>query len=193
MQINALLRKNSSRSVIKRISVFFCEFGKCAATVAHTFLTNANTNCVMQPVSSPIHTAKKQTTFFLHPLATTRLVLHDLEELRSQRRRLATLSLLLTQLLLLESSSIGVQAQQDLLVLERVLLLYTSTLGLGLALGCAQDALDFRAVDQAGKVGLGNDVGRQEEVLLQGRGLSGRSVNFVEGLEGSGGPDDEAA
>lgn len=121
------------------------------------------------------------------------LLLHDLEELGSQSRGFATLHLLLAQLLLLERRGIWVQAQQDLLVLERVLLLHTSTLGLGLALGSAQDALDFGAVDQTGQVGLGDDVGGQEEILLQGGGLGGGAVDLVEGLEGGRGPNDEPA
>lgn len=80
-----------------------------------------------------------------------------------------------------------------MLVLERVLLLHTSTLGLGIALGRAQDALDFGAVDQTAQVGLGDDIGGQEEVLLEGGGLGGGAVDLVEGLEGGRGPDDEAA
>lgn len=71
--------------------------------------------------------------------------------------------------------------------------MHTGTLGLGLALGCVKDALDFGAVDETGEVGLGDNVGRQEEVLLEGGGLSGGAVDLVEGLEASGGPDDETA
>lgn len=121
------------------------------------------------------------------------LLLHDLEELSGRSLGLATLNLLLTQLLLLECRRVGVETQHNLLVLERVLLLHTSTLGPGLALGCVEDALDFGAVDEAGKVGLGDNVGRQEEVLLESRGLGGGAVDLVEGLEASGGPDDETA
>lgn len=116
----------------------------------------------------------------------------ELEGLR-HRLGLATVDLLLAELLLLESRGVRVEAQQDLLVLERVLLLHVAALRPGLALGGTQDALDFGGVDQTGKVGLGDDVGRQEEVLLQGRGLGGGAVDLVEGLEGSGRPDDESA
>lgn len=71
--------------------------------------------------------------------------------------------------------------------------MHTSALGLSIALGGAQNALDFGAVDQTAQVGLGNNVGGQEEVLLQGGGLGGGAVDLVEGLEGRRGPDDESA
>lgn len=116
----------------------------------------------------------------------------ELEGLR-HRLGLAALHLLLAELLLLESRGVGVEAQQDLLVLERVLLLHVAALRPGLALGRTQDALDFGGVDQTGQVGLGDDVGGQEEVLLQGRGLGGGAVDLVEGLEGGRRPDDETA
>lgn len=87
---------------------------------------------------------------------------------------------------------VRVQAKHNLLVAQRVLLLDVSTLGNGTTLGGAQHTLDFRAVDQTGQVGVGDQVGRQEEVLLQLRGLGGGAVDVVEGLEGGGGPDDEA-
>lgn len=116
----------------------------------------------------------------------------ELEGLR-HRLGLAALDLLLAKLLLLEGRGVRVEAQQDLLVLERVLLLHVAALRPGLALGGTQNALDFGRVDQTGKVGLGDDVGRQQEVLLQGRGLGGGAVDLVEGLEGGGRPDDESA
>lgn len=68
-----------------------------------------------------------------------------------------------------------------------------AALGACLALGGAQDALDLRAVDQAGEVSLRDDVGREQEVLLERRRLGGGAVDFVEGLEGCRGPDDEPA
>lgn len=126
-------------------------------------------------------------------LRLSALLLHDLEELGGGSLGLATLNLLLTQLLLLECRCVGVQAQHNLLVLKGVLLLYTGALGLGLALGRVQDALDFGAVDQTGKVGLGDNVGGQKEVLLEGRGFGGGAVDLVQSLEASGGPDDETA
>lgn len=106
---------------------------------------------------------------------------------------LATLDTLLTKLLLGVGSGVGVETKHDLLVAQGVLLLDLGTLGAGLALGGAHDGLDFGRVDEAGQVGVGNHVGRQEEVLLEGRGGGGAAVDLVKGLEGGGGPDDEAA
>lgn len=92
-----------------------------------------------------------------------------------------------------ENGGIGVQTQHNLLVAQRVLLLDSRAASDGLTLGGVEGALDFRAVDEASKVSLGDNVGRQEEVALVGGGLGGGAVDVVEGLEGSGGPDDEAA
>ena len=88
---------------------------------------------------------------------------------------------------------VRVEAQHDLLVAQRVLLLDAGTLGQGGALGGAEDALDLGAVDQTGKIGLGDDVGGQQEVLLELGGGGGGAVDAVEGLESGGGPDDESA
>lgn len=128
---------------------------------------------------------------FLNHKKNPSLLLENVKELRSRSLGLALLNLLLTQLLLLESRGVRVQAQQNLLVLERVLLLHAGTLGAGLTLGSTQHALDFRAVDETGQVGLGDNVGRQEEVLLESGGLGGGAIDLVEGLEGARGPDDE--
>lgn len=77
--------------------------------------------------------------------------------------------------------------------MQRVLLLDTGALGAGLALGGADDGLDFGGVDQTADVGLGDDRGGEEEVLLERRWGGGRAVDGVEGLEGRRGPDHEAA
>lgn len=106
---------------------------------------------------------------------------------------LALLDLLLAQLLLGESSRVRVEAELHLEVLERVLLLHNGALGDGTAADRAEDVLNFGRVDELGQIGLLHDGGRDEEVLLQGRGLGGGSVDLVEGREGGGGPDDEAA
>lgn len=87
---------------------------------------------------------------------------------------------------------VGVEAQHDLLVAQRVLL-NTGTLGQRATLGGAEDALDFGAVDQTAQVGLGNDVRRQQEVLLEVRRCCGSAVYAVKSLESSRGPDDESA
>ena len=91
----------------------------------------------------------------------------------------------LAELLLGERGGVRVEAEHDLLVLERVLLLDARPLGLGV-LGGAQHRLDLRRVDQAADVGVGDDVGRQDVVLLSG-------VDVVEGAESGRRPDDEAA
>jgi hypothetical protein len=75
---------------------------------------------------------------------------------------------------------------------EWVLLLDTSTLGLGVTLGGADNRLDFGRVDQTANISLGDNVGWEEEVLLEGRWGGGGTVDGVKSLEGGGGPDDEA-
>jgi hypothetical protein len=107
-------------------------------------------------------------------------------------RLLLRLNRLLAQLLLGESSGVRVEAEHDLLVAQRVLLLHNGTLGASLALGSAQHGLDFRGVDQAGQIGVGNEVLGQDVVLLESSGGGGAAVDLVKGLEGGGGPDDEA-
>lgn len=121
------------------------------------------------------------------------LLSQDLLEGLAGTLRLAALNTLLAELLLGESSSVGVESQHDLLVPERVLLLHVGPLGTGLALGLTKDGLDFGGVDQTGNVGVSDKVGRQDEVLLQGRGSSGSAVDLVQSGEGRGSPDDEAA
>ena len=113
-------------------------------------------------------------------------------ELLASTSRLATVDRLLAELLLGVSGSVGVETEQNLLVAERVLLLDVGTLGAGLTLGSANNGLDFRRVDETGKVGGGNQVGGKEIVLLEGGGSGGGTVDLVKGLEGGGGPDDEA-
>lgn len=85
-----------------------------------------------------------------------------------------------TNLLLAVRRGVGVESEEDLLVLERVLLLDTGTLGAGVALRGTDDGLDFGRVDQTADVSLCDLSGRSRE-------------DAVEGLEGSAGPDDEAA
>jgi len=103
------------------------------------------------------------------------------------------LNLLLAELLLGESSGVRVEAELDLEVLERVLLLYNTALGDGSAADGAEDLLDIAGVDDLGEIGLLHDGGGQEVVLLQGRGLGGGAVDLVESRESRRRPDDEAA
>jgi len=134
-----------------------------------------------------IHYAEEATTQPIHfPFRTNTLLEEELLDALVELGGLGGLSLDLAELLLGEGSGVGVLAKHDLLVAERVLLLDVAALGLGLALGGAEDALDFRRVDEAGKVGLGDNVGGKEEALLA-------LVDGVELLDGSRGPDDETA
>lgn len=113
-------------------------------------------------------------------------LVEELVEGSGERRGLAVISLNGAEFLLYECGSIGVLAEHDLLVAKRVLLLDSTTLGLGLALGAAEDALDFGRVDETGKVGLSNNGGGEEKALLA-------LVDRVELLDGGRSPDNEAA
>lgn len=101
--------------------------------------------------------------------------------------------LLLAKTLLLVRSGVRVEAEHDLLVLERVLLLGVGTLADGTATDGTEDALDLGAVDELVEVGLGHAVLGKEEVALELRGLGGAAVDGVEGGESVGRPDDETA
>lgn len=101
--------------------------------------------------------------------------------------------LLVTKTLLGVGSGVRVEAEHDLLVAERVLLLDDGALGDGATTDRAENALDLRAVDELVEVGLGNAVLGKEEVALELRGLGGAAVDGVEGGEGVGRPDDETA
>jgi len=107
--------------------------------------------------------------------------------------RLATLALLVTKSLLGVCGGVWVQAEHDLLVAQWVLLLHDAALADGAALGWAEHALHLGAVDELGDVGLGDDVGWEEEVTLERGWLGGGAVDLVESGEGRRGPDDEAA
>lgn len=107
-------------------------------------------------------------------------------------RRLAIVGLLLAKTVLGASSCVRVEAEQDLLVLERVLLLDVGALGNGTTLDGTEDALDFAAVDELADVGLGDQVGGRRKSFLSSEG-GGGAVDGVECREGGRGPDDEAA
>lgn len=80
--------------------------------------------------------------------------MEEVEEGVSSRLGLASLELLLAQLLLGEGSSVWVEAELHLEVLERVLLLYDTTLGDGSTTDGAEDLLDVAGVDDLAEVGL---------------------------------------
>lgn len=132
-------------------------------------------------------TLRKQRDFTLNLLLSQELV-----EGLTSTLRLAGLKSLLAELLLGESSGVGVESEHNLLVAQRVLLLDVGPLGAGLTLGLAQNGLDFGRVDQTGNVGVSDQVGRQEEVLLESRRSGSGAVNLVQSGESGGGPDDEA-
>lgn len=143
----------------------------------------ANATQIFSPLTS---------TMLSHQAIVKNLNLVDgVKELVRSRLGLASVLLLRTEVLLDKGSVVRVKTEKDLLVAEGVLLLDTGTLGKSGTLGGVEDALDFGAVNQTGEVGLRNNVGRQKEVLLELRGLGGGSVDDVQCLEGSGGPDDE--
>lgn len=116
-----------------------------------------------------------------------------MEVFRSTLRCLIGLDASLTQLLFRESSSVWVESEKSLLVSEWVLLLDTSSLGLGLALGLSENGLDFRGVDKAGDIGVGDNVGGEEEVFLEGGGGGGSAIDLIKSAESSRGPDNETS
>jgi hypothetical protein len=116
----------------------------------------------------------------------------DLLELLTSALGLGSLSSLLANLVLGVLGGVRVEAEEDLLVAERVLLLDEGTLGAGLTLGLTEHGLDFGRVDDTGDVGIGKEVGGEEEVLLESRRSGSSTVNFVQSSESRGGPDNEA-
>ena len=94
---------------------------------------------------------------------------------------------------LLVRSSVRIETQQHLPVLQWILLLHDATLRDGTALDWPQHALDFGAVDELGDVRLCDKVRRKQEVALELARLGCGSVDGVERREGGRGPDHEAA
>ena len=120
------------------------------------------------------------------------VLMQDLLELLRQSLWLAVVHTLLADLVFAVLSSVRVESEKYLSVLERVLLLNGSSLGDGVALWLLENGLDFARVDQSVDIGVADNVGWQQEVLLVRRGLGGGTVDVVESLECIGGPDDEA-
>jgi len=94
------------------------------------------------------------------------------------------------ELLLSKGLSIRIKSEHDLLVLKRVLLEHVLSL-LSLVTSGSDDTLDFRRVDNAGDVGVGDDVGRKGEAGL-GRGVGLGSPDLKQ-AKGRFGPDHEPA
>lgn len=120
------------------------------------------------------------------------LVANKLDEGLGGLDNLAVVLLGLAELLLGELRRVGVEAEQDLLVVERVLLLDDGALGDGTTLDGAEHSLDFGAVDELANVGLLDEGRGEEEVLLESRRLSGGAVDLVQSSESGAGPDNEA-
>lgn len=120
---------------------------------------------------------------------------NGLESLALSWPLLSTRFLNAAHLLRRERLRVRVQPEKDLFVLERVLLEHTSLATLllpGTTLGRADNSLHFRRVDQATNVGVADDVGREEVVLLESRGGRCSAVDGIQGVERGLGPDDEA-
>jgi len=119
--------------------------------------------------------------------------MQGLREHLSQWLRLAMLYTGLADLVFAVLSSIWIESQKYLSVLERVLLLDTSSLCGGIALRLLQYRLNFARVDQSIDISVADKVGWQQEILLVRRRLAGRAVDIIQSLECIRGPDDESA
>ena len=98
----------------------------------------------------------------------------------------------LTELLAAEGLGVGVETEEDSLVVERVLLLSPGAL-LNLLASRADDGLDLVAVDQTGDVRVADLSGGEDVVFLEDRGLVEGAEDIVAEGEGALGPDDESA
>jgi hypothetical protein len=114
-------------------------------------------------------------------------------ELLANTHGLAGLERLLALLLLGESSRVRVEAELHLEVLEGVLLLDVGALANGTATDRSENLLDVAGVDDLAEVGLLHQSRGEEEVLLEGRRLSGGAVDLVKSRESRRGPDNEAS
>ncbi len=119
-----------------------------------------------------------------------------IDNLRERRRRtlglLILIEFLTAQSIALESLGVRIEAQQDLTVAERVLLLHPGALGRTLPLLRTHDRLHLGAVDQARDVRIRHHVGGQQEIFLERTGCRGAAVYGVQCGERTGRPHDEA-
>jgi len=110
----------------------------------------------------------------------------------SRRLFLFLLLQLTEQFLSAEDLGVRVQAEENSLVDQGVLLLCPGSF-LDLGVGGTDDGLDFGAVDETGDIGVGDLGGRKDVILLEdGRAVKG-SKDLVEKGESTLCPDDEAA
>lgn len=107
--------------------------------------------------------------------------MQHLSETLRRPLRFPPVHLLTPQLLLRKCLGIWIQPQQNLLVLQRVLLLHARPLRHRLALRRTQHGLHFGRVDQAADVGVVDYVRGEEEVLFQGGWGRGGAVDFIQG------------
>ena len=108
------------------------------------------------------------------------------------REALLAIRLLVSETSLRVLCGVRVEAEENLLVAERVLLLDDGALGDSATTNRAEHTLHLRAVDELVEVWLGDAVLGEGEVALELGRLGGGAVDAVEGTEGRGGPDDEA-
>jgi len=101
-------------------------------------------------------------------------------------------ALLFQEFLSAQGLRVGVEAEEDGFVDERVLLLRPGTL-LELLAGRTHDGLDLVAVDQAGDIGVGDLSGGENVVPLVQRRLVKGAKDVVKEFECALGPDDETA
>lgn len=119
--------------------------------------------------------------------------MQDSDEILARPLGFPRFDLLLTQPSLAEGGGVRVQAHKDLFVPERVLLLHRCALGARAAFHRSDDGLHLGGIDQAADVGVGDHVGREEEILFQGGGRRRRAVDGVQGRERGRRPHDEAS
>ena len=105
--------------------------------------------------------------------------MHQFLELFRGRCWLVAFNLLLTQLLFRVLRRVRIETDEHLSVPQRVLLLHHGALGDLAALDWSEYILDLRAIDKLAEVGLRNNGGWKEEVLLQCRRLSSAAIDGV--------------
>lgn len=141
----------------------------------------------MRPhISAPY---KKITQRSFSPL----VLVNHLLELLGRNLGLLALNLLGAKLVFRVLSGVRVETKQDLLVLERVLLLHAGALSDGTALDRSKHSLDLGAVNELAKVRLRDHGRRQKEVPLELGSLSGGAVDLVQSGERRRSPDAESA
>ncbi len=121
------------------------------------------------------------------------VLIDDLRERgRGTLRLLILIKFLAAQPLALESLGIRVETQQHLTIAQRVLLLHTSPFSCTLALLRTNHRLHLGAVYQACDVRVRDQIGRQQEILLESTWSSGATIDGIQCGECTRRPHDEA-